>query len=106
MSSSKGTTYQACDNELLFESTFHSLPHDKEIDQQSDYLKHERMHLDKMDNEYCSIDKQNPAVYYCPACAAPFCYACYGIHHEQSDEKQNKPDNLREKNLPMMEENM
>jgi len=114
LSSSKGaidntpylncTQRLSCDGEMSSKATFYCvqcnslqcISCEKEIHRNLDYVKHERLNLDEIDDEFCSIDRQHQAVFYCPTCALSFCYACYENQHEHSDGREHKPQKCRE----------
>ena len=67
----------ACEAEMSSKATFYCaqcnslqcILCEKQIHENSDSIKHERLNLDEMDDEYCSVDRQHQAVFYCPTCA-------------------------------------
>ncbi len=104
MSSLNCAEYQACDAEMSFKAKFYCVQCnslqcilcEKEIHQNSDNIKHERLNLDEIDDEFCSIDRRHQAVFYCPTCATSFCYACYENQHQHSDGREHRPQKCRE----------
>jgi len=113
MSSLSCAEYQACDAEVLSKAIFYCvqcnslqcISCEKEIHQNSNYIKHERLDLDEIDDEYCSIDRRHPAIFYCPACISSFCYVCYVKQHQQSDGREHKPQKCREEQLITTQKN-
>jgi hypothetical protein len=114
LSSSKGafddtpyltcTERLSCDGEMSSKAKFYCVQCnslqcilcEKEIHQNSDNIKHERLNLDEIDDEFCSIDRRHQAVFYCPTCATSFCYACYENQHQHSDGREHRPQKCRE----------
>jgi hypothetical protein len=94
----------SCDGEMSSKATFYCVQCnslqcilcEKQIHGNSDKKQHERINLDQIDDECCSIDKRHQAVFYCPTCAASFCYSCYENQHQHSDGKEHKPQKYRE----------
>jgi zinc finger FYVE domain-containing protein 1 len=97
----------SCSEEMTTKATFYCqqcnslqcVTCEKEIHQDSDKKKHDRLNLDEVDDEYCSVNKNHQAVFYCPTCALAFCYSCYETRHQHSDGKEHKPQKCREGQL-------
>jgi hypothetical protein len=91
----------SCQNEMSSKATFYCIQCnslqcilcDKEIHENS---KHERLNLDEIDDELCSVDRRHQAVFYCPTCALAFCYTCFENQHQHSDGREHKPQKCRE----------
>jgi len=97
--------YQTCDTKTTSKATFFCLQCnslqcilcEKEIhDENSTNDQHERLNLDEIDDEFCSVDRRHQAVFYCSTCAAAFCYSCYENQHQHSDGREHKPQKCRE----------
>lgn len=94
----------SCQNEMSSKATFYCIQCsslqciscEKEIHENSNNEKHERLNLDEIDDETCSIDRRHQAVFYCSTCAAAFCYSCYENQHQHSDGRQHKPQKYRD----------
>lgn len=94
----------SCQNEMSSKATFYCVQCnslqcilcEKQIHGNSDKKQHERINLDQIDDECCSIDKRHQAVFYCPTCATSFCYACYENQHLHSDGREHRPQKCRE----------
>jgi hypothetical protein len=94
----------SCQNEMTSKATFYCVQCkslqcvlcEKDIHEDSNNDKHERLNLDEIDDEFCSIDRRHQAVFYCPTCAASFCYTCYENQHQHSDGREHKPQKCRE----------
>jgi hypothetical protein len=98
------TERSSCDGEMSSKATFYCaqcnslqcILCEREIHQNSENTKHERLNLDEIDDEYCSVNKQHQAIFYCPTCALSFCYSCYENQHQHSDGREHKPQKCRE----------
>ncbi|CAF1363747.1 unnamed protein product, partial [Adineta steineri] len=94
----------ACEAEMSSKATFYCtqcrslqcILCEKEVHNNSDTKQHERLNLDEIDDEYCSVDRQHQAVFYCPTCALSFCYGCYEDQHQHLDAKTHRPQKCRE----------
>lgn len=90
----------ACQNEMSSKAIFYCIQCnslqcslcEKEIHEN---LNHERLNLDEIDDESCSIDRRHQAIFYCPTCASSFCYSCYENQHQHSDGREHKPQKYR-----------
>ncbi|CAF4884130.1 unnamed protein product, partial [Rotaria magnacalcarata] len=70
----------------------------------SGHLKHhERLNLDAINNERCSIDPSHPAVFYCSTCSLLFCYSCYESRHQNTNGSEHKLQKCREKQKDIVE---
>ncbi len=106
MSSLSCAEHEACDAEIS-EATVYCVQCnslqcilcEREIHQSSAQKNHERLNLDAIDGEYCSINERHPAVFYCPTCALSFCYVCYMNQHQHSDRKKHKPQKFKKGQL-------
>ncbi|CAF3603135.1 unnamed protein product, partial [Rotaria sp. Silwood2] len=58
---------------------------------------HERLNLNEIENECCSIDQQHQAIFYCSTCALTYCYTCYQNQHQQLDQREHKLQKLSTK---------
>jgi zinc finger FYVE domain-containing protein 1 len=113
MSSLSCAEFQACDAKVSSKATFYCVQCnslqcilcEKQIHGNLDNQQHERLNLDQIDDEYCSIDKQHQGVFYCPTCAASFCYACYVNQHQHSDGREHKPQKYKGGQLLTTEKN-
>ena len=56
---------------------------------------HNRLNLDEMDDENCSLDRSHPAVIYCSTCALSFCKQCYQYQHQHADGRVHRPQKCR-----------
>ncbi|CAF4708027.1 unnamed protein product, partial [Rotaria sp. Silwood1] len=98
MSSLCCTTYQACDSKIFSKAIFYCIQCDslqcisceKQIHNSSNNNKHERLDLNEIADEYCSINKSHPAVFHCSTCTLSFCYSCYKNKHQHSDGREHK----------------
>ncbi|CAF0821645.1 unnamed protein product [Adineta steineri] len=94
----------ACEAEMSSKATFYCtqcrslqcILCEKEVHNNSDTKQHERLNLDEIDDEHCSVDRQHQAVFYCPTCALSFCYGCYEDQHQHLDAKTHRPQKCRE----------
>ncbi|CAM4913980.1 unnamed protein product [Rotaria socialis] len=73
---------------------------EKKIHKNSNNKKHERLNLDEIDNEFCSINQQHRAIFYCSTCALTFCYICYENQHQNLDRRDHKLQKYREEQRP------
>ena len=97
----------ACENDMSSKATFYCLQCNSlqcvlcegELHQSAPNQEHERLNLDEIDDEYCSVDRRHQAVFYCPTCAASFCYLCYENQHQHSASREHKPQKCREGQL-------
>jgi hypothetical protein len=123
LSSSKGamntppyftcTERLACEQEMSSKATFYCaqckslqcISCEKELHENIDNKKHERLNLDEIDDEYCSVDRTHQAVFYCPTCALSFCYSCYENQHQHSDGREHKPQKCRDGQMLMTKKN-
>ena len=98
------TERSACENEMSSKATFYCLQCnsvqcsscEKEIHETTINNQHERLGLDEIDDELCSVDRRHQAVFYCSTCALSFCYLCYENQHQHSDGRQHKPQKCRD----------
>ncbi len=94
----------SCQNEMSSKATFYCLQCnslqcllcEKEIHENFNHEKHERLNLEEIDDEFCSVDRRHQAVFYCPTCALSYCYNCYENQHQHSDGREHKPQKCRE----------
>jgi zinc finger FYVE domain-containing protein 1 len=94
----------SCQNEMSSKATFYCVQCnslqcilcEKEIHENSTNDQHERLNLDEIDDEFCSVDRRHQAVFYCPTCVLSFCYTCYENQHQHSDGREHKPQKCRE----------
>ena len=94
----------SCQNEMSSKATIYCLQCkslqclqcEKEIHENSTTDKHERLNLEEIEDEFCSIDRRHHAVFYCPTCALTFCYTCYENQHQHSDGREHKPQKYRD----------
>ncbi|CAF1075055.1 unnamed protein product [Adineta steineri] len=94
----------SCQNEMSSKATFYCVQCgslqcilcEKEIHENSTNDKHERLNLDEIDDEICSVDRRHQAVFYCRTCTLAFCYSCYENQHQHSDGREHKPQKYRE----------
>ena len=97
----------ACENDMSSKATFYCLQCNSlqcilceaELHQTAPNHEHERLNLDEIDDEHCSVDRRHQAVFYCPTCAASFCYLCYENQHQHSASREHKPQKYREGQL-------
>lgn len=66
---------------------------------------HERLNLNEIDNELCSIDNQHRAIFYCLKCQSTFCYNCYETQHENNDRLEHKLEKNREEQRETIKNN-
>lgn len=93
----------ACQNEMSSKASIFCLQCnslqcyscDKDIHENIDSEQHERLNLDEIDDEFCSIDRRHSAVFFCPTCSSMFCYSCYENQHQHSDGREHKPQKFR-----------
>ncbi|CAF1118512.1 unnamed protein product [Rotaria magnacalcarata] len=104
----------ACDTEMSPKATFYCIQCnslqcvlcEKEIHENFDNKRHERLNLDEIDDEYCSIDRSHAAVFYCPTCTLLYCYSCYENKHQFSDGKNHRPKKCKEGQILTMKTNV
>ncbi|CAF1114250.1 unnamed protein product, partial [Rotaria sordida] len=93
-----------CQNELLSKAIIYCIQCnslqcflcDNEIHKNLNNNQHQRLNLDEIENEFCSIDQQHQAIFYCSTCSLSFCYNCYEKQHQQSDEREHKLQKYRD----------
>ena len=98
------TERYACQNEMSSKATFYCVQCnslqcvscEKEIHNNPNSDQHERLNLEEIEDELCSMDRRHQAVFYCSTCALSFCYSCYENQHQHSDGRQHKPQKYRE----------
>ncbi|CAF3548356.1 unnamed protein product, partial [Rotaria socialis] len=103
----------ACDTEMSPKATFYCIQCnslqcvlcEKDIHENFDNKRHERLNLDEIDDEYCSIDRSHAAVFYCPTCTLLYCYSCYENKHQFSDGKSHRPKKCKEGQILTMKTN-
>lgn len=94
----------SCENEMSSKATYYCVQCnslqcilcEKEKHETSDNKNHERLNLDEVDDEYCSMDRTHPAVFHCPTCKLSFCYTCYEDKHQHADGRKHKPQKRKE----------
>lgn len=104
MSNLTCTEYQACDAQIsckaeVFCIQCNSLQCsvcEEEIHQHVGRRNHERLTLDEIKDESCSMNPNHQAMFFCSTCARNFCYECYVTRHRQSDGKKHKPQKSRD----------
>ncbi|CAF1611172.1 unnamed protein product [Rotaria sp. Silwood1] len=72
---------------------------DNDIHKNLNNKKHERLNLDEIDNEYCSINQQHQAIFYCLTCKLTYCYICYKNYHQKLDQQEHKLQKFKEKQI-------
>lgn len=103
----------SCQNEMSSRAAFYcaqcnSLQCDaceKDIHDGAGNAQHERLNLDEMEDEPCSVDRRHHAVFYCVACAAAFCYSCFENQHQHTDGRVHKLQKCRDGQRPPTKKN-
>ncbi|UJR09856.1 hypothetical protein I4U23_014078 [Adineta vaga] len=98
------TERYSCQNEMSSKAIFYCIQCknlqcllcEKEIHDHINNHEHERLNLEAIEDEICSIDRRHQAVFYCTTCVASFCYNCYENQHQHSDGRQHKPLKYRD----------
>lgn len=104
MSNLSCTEYHACDAQIscaakVFCVQCNSLQCavcDEEVHRHAGRKNHERLTLDEIDDESCSMNAHHPAIFFCSTCARSFCYPCYVIQHQQFDGRKHKAQKFRD----------
>jgi len=97
----------SCAEEMKSKATFYCLQCnslqcvscEEEIHKESDMKKHERINIDEIGDECCSVNENHQAVLYCPTCALSFCYSCFENQHQNSDGEEHKPQKCQQGQL-------
>ncbi|CAM4930270.1 unnamed protein product [Rotaria socialis] len=105
------TAYQTCDSKILSEAivyciqcnSLQCISCEKQMHNSGHLKQHERLHLDTINNERCSIDPSHPAVFYCSTCSLLFCYSCYESRHQNTNGREHKLQKCREKQSNIVE---
>jgi hypothetical protein len=103
----------ACEKEMSSKATFYCaqcnslqcILCEKQLHENPDNTKHERINLDDINDEFCSVDRQHQAVFYCPTCALLFCYSCYENRHQHSDGREHRPQKCRQDQIVTTKKN-
>ncbi|CAF4005033.1 unnamed protein product, partial [Rotaria sp. Silwood2] len=99
--------YQACDGKISSKAIFYCVQCDvlqcilceQQIHKISNNKTHERLNVDEIDGDYCSINRSHPAVFYCSTCTLSFCYLCYKNKHKNSDGREHKLHKSKEEQM-------
>jgi zinc finger FYVE domain-containing protein 1 len=91
--------YQTCDTKTNSKATFFCLQCnslqcilcEKQLHENIENKQHDRLSLDQINGQFCSVDRQHPAAFYCPTCALLFCYLCYEKRHQHADRREHRP---------------
>lgn len=98
------TEYQACDAQRPSKAEIYCLQCntlqcavcEEECHQDIGRRNHDRLTLDQIENESCSMNESHAAIFFCSTCASSFCYSCYITKHQQSDGRRHKPQKSRD----------
>jgi hypothetical protein len=103
------TIKQACPSNEYTEATFYCvecntlqcIQCEKTIHGRTNEFNHQRLNLDEIKDEHCSMDRNHAAVLYCSTCASSYCYQCYEQQHV--DRQDHRPQKFRKEQMINMD---